>query len=86
MDNSDSDPKLFNNCKSLFTGVVEDEENFPSENEWIDLLVNQTLLSFKIDSGAQANIIPKICFRTLKLVSAILKLVSTITKFIIHLI
>ena len=65
MDNSDSDSELFNNCKSLFIGLVEDEEN--SENKWkIDLLGNQTLLSFQIDSGTQANIIPENCFRTLK--------------------
>ena len=52
MDNSDSDSELFDNCKSLFIDVVEDEENSSSENEWtIDLLVNQALLSFKIDSG-----------------------------------
>ena len=59
MDNSDLDPELFNNCESLFIGVVEDEENYSSEIEWtIDLLVNQTLLSFKIYSDAQANIAP----------------------------
>ena len=58
MDNSDLDPELFNNCESLFISVVEDEENSSSENECtIDLLVSQTLLSFKIDSGVQANII-----------------------------
>ena len=28
MDNSDSDSELFDNYKSLFIGVVEDEENF----------------------------------------------------------
>ena len=67
MDNSDLDPELFNNCESLFISVVEDEENSSSEIEWtIDLLVNQTLLSFKIDSDAQANIAPQSYFRTLK--------------------
>ena len=61
-DSSDSDSELLNNCESLLIGVVEDEEN-----EWtIELLVNQTLVSFKIDSGAHANIIPENCFRTLK--------------------
>ena len=55
----------FSTSKSLFIGLVEDEEN--SENKWkIDLLGNQTLLSFQIDSGTQANIIPENCFRTLK--------------------
>ena len=58
MDNSDSDSEFFGNYESLFIGVVEDEENSSSENECtIDLLVSQTLLSFKIDSGVQANII-----------------------------
>ena len=53
MDNSDSDSEFFGNYESLFIGVVEDEENSSSENECtIDLLVSQTLLSFKIDSGA----------------------------------
>ena len=67
MDNSDWDSELFDNCEPLFISVVEDQENSSSENEWTtDLLVNQTLLSFKIDSGAQANITPKNCFRTLK--------------------
>ena len=67
MDNSDSDLELFDNCESLFIGVVEDEENYSSENKWeIDLLVNQTLRSSKTDFGAPANIIPKNCFRTLK--------------------
>ena len=60
MDNSDLDSELFDNCKSLFIGVVKDEENSSSENEWTtELLVNQKLLSFKIDSGVQANIIPE---------------------------
>ena len=67
MDNSDSDLELFDNCESLFIGVVEDEENYSSENKWaMDLLVNQTLRSFKTDFGAPANIIPENCFRTLK--------------------
>ena len=67
MDNSDSDPELFNSCESLFIGLVEDEETSSSENgSAIDLLVNQTLLSFKIDSDAQANIIPENCFRIVK--------------------
>ena len=58
MDNSDSDSQFFDNCESLFLGVVEDEENSSPEIEWkIDLLVSQALVSFKIDSGAQANII-----------------------------
>ena len=53
MDIRDSDTELFDNWGSLFIGVVEDDEKSPSENEWtIDLLVNQTLLPFKIDSGA----------------------------------
>ena len=65
MDISDSDTKLFDNWGSLFIGVVEDDENSPSENEWtIDLVVNQTLLPFKIDSGALANIVPENCFRS----------------------
>ena len=65
MDISDSDTELFDNWGSLFIGVVEDDENSPSENEWtIELLVNQTLLPFKIDSGAQANIVPENCFRS----------------------
>ena len=60
MDNSDLDSELFDNCESLFIGVVKDEENSSSENEWTtELLVNQKLLSFKIDSGVQANIIPE---------------------------
>ena len=67
MDNSDSDTELFDNWGSHFIGLVEDDENSTSENEWtIDLLVNQTLPSFKIHSGAQANIVPENCFRTLK--------------------
>ena len=67
MDNSDPDKEPFNNCKSLFIGLVEDKENSSSENKWkIDLLVKQTLLSFQSDSGTQANIIPANCFRTLK--------------------
>ena len=46
-------------------GVVEDKENSSSENKSkIDLLVDQT--SFKIDSGAEANIIPENSVRTLK--------------------
>ena len=65
IDNSDSE--LFNNCESLFIGNVEDKEISSSENEWaVDLLINKTLLSFKIDCGAQANIIPENCFRTKK--------------------
>ena len=53
MDISDSDTELFDNWGSLLLGVVEDDKISPSENEWtIDLLVNQTLLPFKIDSGA----------------------------------
>ena len=53
---------IVNNCESLFVDVVEDEENSSSENEWtkIDLLVNQTLLSFKIDSGAKPILSQKI--------------------------
>ena len=67
IDNSDSDSELFSNSKSLFIGLVEDEENSSSEKEWkIDLIVNQAILSFQIDSGIQANIIPENCFRTLK--------------------
>ena len=67
IDNSDSDSELFSNCESLFIGVFEDKENPSSKNKWtIDLLVNQTLLPFKIDPGAQANITPENCFRTLK--------------------
>ena len=51
-----------NNYESLFVDVVEDEENSSSENEWTktDLLVNQTLLSFKIDSGAKPILSQKI--------------------------
>ena len=34
--------EFFSNCESFFIGVVEDEENSSSENEWtIDLLVNR---------------------------------------------
>ena len=67
MDISDSDTELFDNWGSLLIGVVEDDKISPSENEWtIDLLVNQTLLPFKIDSGAQANIVSENCFWTLK--------------------
>ena len=52
------------NCKSLSKGVVGDEENSSLEKEWrIGLLVNQTLISFKIDSISQARIIPKNCVR-----------------------
>ena len=65
MDISNSDTELFDNWGSLFTGAVEDNKNSPSENEWtIDLLVNQTLLPFKIDSGALTNIVTENCFRT----------------------
>ena len=64
MDNSDSDTELFDNWGSLFIGLVEDDENSSSENECtIDLLVNQALLSFKIDFGAQANIVPGILIK-----------------------
>ena len=46
-------------------GVVEDKENFSSENKSkIDLLVDQR--TFKIDSRAEANIIPENSVRTLK--------------------
>ena len=38
MDNSDLDPELFNNCKTLFIGIVEDEENSSSEIEWTTLM------------------------------------------------
>ena len=49
------------NCESFFIDMVEDEENSSSENEWTtDLLVNQTLLSFKIDSGAKPILSQKI--------------------------
>ena len=59
MDNSDSDTELFDNWGSPFIGLVEDDENSSSENECtIDLLVNQALLSSKIDFGTQANIVP----------------------------
>ena len=60
MDNSDSDPELFNSCESLFIGLVEDEETSSENGLAIDLLVNQALLSFKIDSDAKAILSQKI--------------------------
>ena len=59
--------EFLSNCESFFIDVVEDEKNSSSESEWtIDLLVNQILLSFKMDSGVQGNIILEKCFRILK--------------------
>ena len=82
MDISDSDTELFDNWGSLLIGVVEDDKISPSENEWtIDLLVNQTLLPFKIDSGAQANIVPENCFRTLKSKSKLHKPNAKLTAY-----
>ena len=46
----------------LFIGTVTSDENLKfeeSENEWsIVLDTNGTLRNFKIDSGAQVNIVP----------------------------
>ena len=46
----------------LFIGTVTSDENLKfeeSENEWsIVLDANGTLRNFKIDSGAQVNIVP----------------------------
>ena len=82
MDNSDSDAELFDNWGSLFIGVVKNDENSFSENEWtIDLLGNQALLSFKIDSGVQSNIVPENCFRTLKNKSKLHKANAKLTAY-----
>ena len=70
------------NCESLFIGAVEDEEDPSSENEWTnDLLVNQTLVSFKTDSCAQATIIPENSFRTLKNKPKLHKLSAKLTAY-----
>ena len=82
IDSRDSDSELFNNCESLFIEVAEDEENSSSENEWtIDVLVNKTLVSFKIDSGAQVNIILENCFRNLKSKPKLLKPNAKLTAY-----
>ena len=78
MDNSDSDTEVFDNWGSLFIGVVEDDENSPSEKS---RSVNQTLLPFKIDPGAQANNVPGNRFRTLKSKSKLHKPNAKLTAY-----
>ena len=50
------------NDKHLFIGAITSDENLKfeeSDKEWsIDLDTNGKLISFKIDSGAQVNILP----------------------------
>ena len=66
---SDENSEIFRNG-ALFTGSVSDED-FASfgiyENKWAaNLNVNNTFISFKIDTGAQANILLFRMFLNLK--------------------
>ena len=59
-DSSESDEKseIFEN-EALFIGAISNEDFDNDDNEWAaDLEVKNTLISFKIDTGAQANVMP----------------------------
>ena len=58
---SDENSKIFEN-EALFIGAISNEDFIPfgnDNNKWTtDLDVNNTLISFKIDTGAQAKVMP----------------------------
>ena len=54
---SDSDSSC--DMNNFFIGAVNDLINLKDSDDWaIDLLTNETMITYKIDTGAQTNILP----------------------------